>query len=194
MKRFGPTRRESEANFRSFVSAMNNGRGRQHEAAIEGACRYYHDTGRANIIKVPEPFRVQNKITPTQAYVRFTAHAQPDYIGALKGGRLIAFEAKTTSTDQLKQDVVTPTQAKALEDFTRLGAITGVCASIQDANFFIPWSVFSHMKENFGRKYVMAKELDYYRVRFNGCVMFLDYQSGRDRQKISTVEQEFRKD
>ena len=56
---------------------MSNGRGRLHEQMILAACRAYHDQGRANIIKVPEPFRVLKKNRAQGiATVRFTARAE----------------------------------------------------------------------------------------------------------------------
>ena len=106
--------RAHEAAARKYRAAMSNGRGRLHEQMILAACRPYHDQGRANIIKVPEPFRVLTKNrTKGIATVRFTAHAQPDFIGCLSDGKMIAFEAKHTDTDRLQFKVITPTQAQA---------------------------------------------------------------------------------
>ena len=99
-----------EAAARKYRATMSNGRGRLHEQMILAACRAYHDQGRANIIKVPEPFRVIKKNRAQGiAMVRFTAHAQPDFIGCLSGGKMIAFEAKHTDTDRLQFKAVTPT-------------------------------------------------------------------------------------
>lgn len=179
------------SDLRSLKAGRSNSLGRQHEAAIEGACRYYRDTGRANIIKVPEPFRVEHKTSPTTAYVRFIAHAQPDFFGTLGNGQTIVFEAKATETDQLRQAVVTPTQAATLENFHRMGAVAGVCASIGRFGdcYFIPWAAWRDMKEKFGHKYVTREDIEYYRIRFNGCAMFLDYQS-RDRLTTGSADTE----
>ena len=175
---------------RSQIAAMNNGRGRQHEDAIRAACVGYKLDGRANVVKVPEPFRVRQKTSPTTAYVYFTEKAQPDFVGVLAGGRAIAFEAKYTSTDRIHQDVVTQAQADALEAYQRLGAVAGVCVGIGYESFFVPWEVFSHMKEHFGHKYATAGELAYYRVRFDGAIKFLDYEGG-DHRTGGTVESQF---
>lgn len=176
---------------RKQIAALNNGRGRQHEDAIRAACVGYRLDGRANIVKVPEPFRVREKTSATTAYVYFTEKAQPDFVGVLAGGRAIAFEAKYTSTDRIHQDVVTKAQADALEEYRRLGAVAGVCVGIQHENFFVPWDVFAHMKDRFGHKYATAEELAYYRVRFDGATKFLDYE-GDDRKTGGTVENQFR--
>lgn len=168
--------RADEAAARKYRAAMSNGRGRLHEQMILAACRPYHDQGRANIIKVPEPFRVLTKNrTKGIATVRFTAHAQPDFIGCLSGGKMIAFEAKHTDTDRLQFKVITPTQAQALQDFHKMGAISAVCAGIGDQYFMIPWSIFAGMKTLLGRQYVRAEDVRKYRVKFDGVIWFLDY-------------------
>ncbi len=159
---------------------MSNGRGHLHEAMIEGACRAYQTKGRAYVIKVPEPFRVITKNRGRGiATVQFIAHAQPDFVGVLKDGRAIAFEAKHTDMDKLHQRVVTPTQAAALQTFRDLGGAAAVCAGIGGECFMIPWEVFSNMKDIFGRLYVTAAEVSRYRVKFDGVVWFLDYADGR---------------
>lgn len=155
---------------------MSNGRGRQHEMMVEGGCRYYKDQGRASIIKVPEPFRVMKKDRARGiATVQFTAKAQPDYIGCLAGGRMIAFEAKHTDTGRMAQKAVTPTQAAALTEYQEQGAVAAVCVGIDNSFFMVPWHVFADMKALYGRQYVTAEDIARYRVKFNGAILFLDY-------------------
>lgn len=155
---------------------MSNGRGRLHEQMILAACRAYHDQGRANIIKVHEPFRVLKKNRAQGiATVRFTARAQPDFIGCLPSGEMIAFEAKHTDTDRLQFKAVTPTQAQALQDFHKMGAFAAVCAGIGDQYFMIPWSIFAGMKTLLGRQHIRAEDIQKYRVKFDGVIWFLDY-------------------
>ena len=168
--------RENEIAARRYRAAMSNGRGRLHEQMILAACRAYHDQGRANIIKVHEPFRVLKKNRAQGiATVRFTARAQPDFIGCLPSGEMIAFEAKHTDTDRLQFKAVTPTQAQALQDFHKMGAFATVCAGIGDQYFMIPWSVFAGIKTIFGKQYIRAEDVQKYRVKFDGVVWFLDY-------------------
>ena len=57
----------------------------------------------------------------------------------------------------------------------RRGALAAVCGGIGNEFFFVPWAVWRDMKEHFGRKYVTAADLEQWRVRFNGAVLFLDY-------------------
>ena len=130
---------------------------------------------RADVDKTPEPFRVLEKSRDGIFKGRFTARAQPDFQGTLDGGRSIVFEAKYTTTDRMKRDVLTPEQQDALERHAARGAVAAVCAGINDKFFFVPWSVWRDMKTRFGRKYVTAADVEPWRVRFNGAVLFLDY-------------------
>ena len=69
-----------------------------------GAARMYEQEGKLVLHKESEPFRVVKNLDRARgrAEVQFTAKAQPDFIGCIKGGRLIAFEAKYTQKDTIK--------------------------------------------------------------------------------------------
>lgn len=157
-----------------YQNTVNNAQGHFFEDAIKSGCAVYAARGRAEIEKTPEPFRVISKSESGIFKGRFTANAQPDFQGTLAGGRSIVFEAKHTATDRLKRDVLTDEQQAALERHSRMGALAAVCAGIGNDFFFVPWEVWRDMKERFGRKYVTAADLEPFRVRFNGAVLFLD--------------------
>ena len=165
---------------KSYKAAMSNGRGRQFEMMIEGACRYYRDTGRANIVKMPEPFRVITKDRANgKATVQFTAKAQPDFVGCLNNGRAIVFEAKYTDTGRIQRRVVTDAQANALQKYWEMGAVAAVCVGFGDAwdmkFFMLPWVVFCRMKYRYGRQYITPDDIGEYRVKFDGVVYLLDF-------------------
>jgi len=161
---------------RSFRNRMSNAAGHFFENFIQGGCEYYASVGKAVIEKVPEPFRVMKKDARTQiATVQFTKKAQPDFIGTLRGGRTIVFEAKKTDTDRIKFDVLTETQRKALEEHHKMGAYAGVCVGIKEQCFFVPWEVWREMKMLYGRKYLMQADIQEYRVKYKGAIFFLDY-------------------
>jgi recombination protein U len=166
---------------RQVQNMQNNAQGQIFEAMIKTACVIYIQQNRAEIEKVPEPFRVIRKHANGEFTGRFTAKAAPDFSGTLDGGKAIHFEAKYTTTDQLKRAVLTDEQMRSLERHTQRGAITGVCAGIQDHYFFVPWTVWRDMKLHYGRQYVTAADLERYRVRFNGAVLFLDYANEGER-------------
>lgn len=158
-----------------WQNTVNNAQGHIFEDNIKSACVWYRERGRAKIKKTPEAFRVKNKHPDGTFTGWFTAPAQPDYQGTLDGGRSIVFEAKYTTTDRMKRGVLTDEQIDDLEDHAQRGALAAVCIGIQDKFFFIPWKVWRDMKQYFGRQYVTATDVEKYRVRFTGAVLFLDY-------------------
>lgn len=174
-----------------YQNKVNNAQGHFFEDYIKAACALYSMRERAEVDKTPEPFRVLEKLRDGIFKGRFTARAQPDFQGTLAGGRSIVFEAKYTSTDRMKRDVLTQEQQDALEKHARRGAVAAVCAGINDKFFFVPWAVWRDMKEHFGRKYVTAADLEPWRVRFNGSVLFLDYiheRSGSNGKETENAE------
>ena len=168
-----------------YQNKVNNAQGHFFEEYIKAACVLYAERERADVDKTPEPFRVLEKSRDGIFRGRFTAHAQPDFQGTLDGGRSIVFEAKYTTTDKMKRNVLTDKQQDALERHARRGAVAAVCAGIIDKFFFVPWAVWRDMKRHFGRLYVTAADLEQWRIRFNGSVLFLDYvheRSGSNEQ------------
>ena len=123
---------------RQWQNRVNNAQGHFFEESIKAACVVYSMEGRAEVDKTPEPFRVMEKSRDGIFKGRFTAHAQPDFQGTLAGGRSIVFEAKYTTTDRLKQDVLTDQQMETLKKHDRRGALSGVCAGIGNDFFFVP--------------------------------------------------------
>lgn len=161
---------------KKLTAMKSNAQGHLFEDLIKMACGHYREKGKAIVEKMPEPFRVLKKDRNRgTALVQFTSHAQPDFIGTLRNGKTIIFEAKCTLTDRIKQDVITPTQATALENHFKMGAVVGVCVGIKDNYYFIPWIVWKDMKNTYGHKYMTEAEVEKYKVRFTGNgVMFLD--------------------
>lgn len=152
---------------------LNNAQGHHFEREILAGCRMYEQHKIAVIDKTPEPFRVSKKSTNGIFTGRFSTPAQPDFQGTLYGGQSIMFEAKRTSKDRIIRNVLTDTQMDVLEKHNRLGAMCGVCISIQDEFFFIPWNTWRDMKEMYGRQYLKTTDIEEYKVRFDGAVHFL---------------------
>lgn len=160
---------------RQYQNAVNNAQGQAFEGYIKAACEFYRQRERADIEKTPEPFKVTQKHGGGVFTGRFTALAQPDFEGTLTGGRSIVFEAKYTTTDRLKRGVLTDKQMETLARRDKYGAVAGVCGGIGDKFYFVPWDIWRDMKERYGRQYVKAEDIEPYRVRFTGAVLFLDY-------------------
>lgn len=156
-----------------YQGMLNNAQGQHFEKAIEAGCKYYRNREEAEIEKTPEPFRVMKKLTNGTFTGRFTALAQPDFQGTLKGGRSICFEAKYTTTDRMRRNVLTDNQMEVLENHHKLGALAAVCIGIRDDYFFIPWYVWRDMKEHFKRQYVTVEDVKVYKVTYDGSIKFL---------------------
>lgn len=158
---------------KSWQSRANNNRGQQLEQLIVLGCQHYRSKGIAEIDKTPEPFRTTKTNRDGTFEGRFTGNAQPDFQGTIKGGRSIVFEAKATSTDSLKQSVLSDEQSKRLASHYYLGAICGVCCNIGKTFAFVPWSDWEQMKDLHGRKYLTEQDLQDYAVRTPGYIDFL---------------------
>ncbi len=159
-----------------YQNRVNNAQGHDFESAILRGCAIYAAQGIAYIEKTPEPFRVTSKSKSGGIFQgRFTARAQSDFQGTVGGGRSIVFEAKYTTTDRLRWDVLTEKQREALERHQSLGALALVCVGIQGGFFAVPWSRWKNMKQLWGRRYVTANDLEPCRVKFDGAVRFLEY-------------------
>ena len=143
---------------RSATSRVNNAQGRLMEDMILGACRDYESRGIARIVKMPEPFRVMRNTDRGRgiATVRFTGRAEPDFVGCLAGGRMLAFESKYTTADRIRQSVVTDAQAEAL------------------SYYMVPWSTWAHMGVTYGHKYMTREDARMYRVKADAVIHFLD--------------------
>jgi recombination protein U len=166
-----------EKAIRQYRGAVSRSQGLLHEKMIEAGCTYYRQKGKAYIVKEAEPFRVIKKDKRTgRATIQFVRHAQPDFHGVIKGGLPIVFEAKYTHSDKIKQDVITPEQAASLTMQEHLGAAAFVCVGIDNRAFMVPWSVFSNMKDYFGRKYATADDVSPYEVVQDMCIRFLEYK------------------
>ena len=74
-----------------YQNAVNNAQGHSFEEYIKAGCALYSRQGRAEIDKIPEPFRVMEKLGGGIFKGRFTARAQPDFQGTLAG--IILFRA-----------------------------------------------------------------------------------------------------
>lgn len=165
----------AEMNKRSLSAYQSNQAGRLHEKMIEEGAKYYMGMKMARVTKMPEPFRVVKKWNG-RAEVQFIRRAEPDFVGCIDGGRLIAFEAKYTDKDRMEQGRLTETQAMALEEYDKLSAKVFVCAWIKDKVYMIPWYVWKRMDMLYGRKYVTQDDLKPYQVKMNqSCIFFLHY-------------------
>lgn len=162
---------------KSDISKMNNARGKLFEKSILAGCIHYLNSGIAKVEKTPEPFSVKRKLAKGQFVGQFkrTEKAQPDFSGTLDNGCSIIFEAKATIESEIQKSVVSKKQSDDLDVHTSLGAYTGVCVQVNKTTAFIPWSIWSHMEEFYGRKYMTESEVASFAIKTPGHILFLDY-------------------
>jgi len=171
---------------KSYRGLMNNKQGSFFENRIIGGCIGYDLFNRAFIEKTPEPFKISKPIGQGKFQGSFAKKAQPDFKGTLKFGKAIVFEAKYTSQDKMNASVLSDEQIKCLKKHYDLGAITGVVIGIKERAFFVPWRLWSVMKEEYNRAYLKIEDIKAYEVKQDlNCIKFLDLKSG---QKIENME------
>lgn len=162
---------------RQIQGSLAHARGKNFESRLDASFAYYADRGFAIVEKTPEPMRPAKSLGNGKFIAFFEKKAQPDYKGIIKGGRMVMFEAKFTATERLEQSRVKREQSDYLDRHQRLGARCFVLAGFLSGEVYrIPWPIWSAMKENFGRKYVIEADLDKYRVHtaWNSALMLLD--------------------
>lgn len=150
---------------------QNKAAGQRFEKQIESACLYYKMEGIAHIEKNSEPFRITRNVGNGRFEGFFEKVGQPDYKGTLApDGRAICFEAKHTTADRIKQEVVKEHQLESLELHQKLGAVCFILISLNEEVFRIPLGVWMNMKKIYGRKYLMASDIQQYKVKAKGML------------------------
>lgn len=159
-------RPDEQAALRSWRAMNANAKGRAFEAAIIMALEKYKVEDIAVIDKTPEPFRVTHKARDGTFSGRFSSHdkAQPDFTGTMHGGRSVMFEAKATSGDRAKRNLLTDRQMELLEKHHRMGAITFVAVELNNRYYTVPWPHWRDMKRLFGWQYIAEQALRPYEV------------------------------
>lgn len=147
------------------VGKKNKINGSLFEQWISNSCDAYLEEETAFIEKTPEPFHIVKKGENGIVSGYYAKAAQPDYKGILRSGRGIAFEAKHTDTDRIKQNAVTDEQARNLNIYHEFGAVCFVLVSMSFESFYrVPWPVWREMKERFRHKYMSLDELKPYKI------------------------------
>ena len=161
-------------NVRSYKSRASLSSGKNMEKLIEAACEHYKRKGLANIVKIPEPFMVLRIGKDKRSFTgKFIGNAEPDFSGAITGGKHLAFESKYTSSYRIKKDVITDKQNESLELYYQVKAHVGVCVGINRTYAFIPWKVWRDMKNIYGRLYMTEEEAKEFEVPTPGYIDFL---------------------
>lgn len=150
----------------SIQGRRNRIQGLKFEDTVDEACEYYKSMELAHIEKTPEPMKILAVLNRKLGHFKacFTKSAQPDYKGTMAGGRAVAFEAKHTEQDRIKQDVVTQSQWESLDLHEAMGAMCFVLVSLGMKYYRVPWAKWKTMKADCGHKYMNAADLEPYQV------------------------------
>ena len=158
---------------RVLIGKQNKENGAYFEQLIMYSCEQYQKRGICVIEKTPEPFHIIGK-SKNIVHGYYEAKGQPDFKGALCDGSCIIFEAKHTSNDKIKQNVITPLQWETLDFYESMQAHCFVMISLALSDFFrVPWKEFKQMKERFGHKYMSKEELQPYILTKNGLFLHI---------------------
>lgn len=154
---------------RQWQGRVNKAQGHFFEQLIDQSCEFYRTAGRAVIEKTPEPFHITRSLGNGKFQGNFAKAAQPDYKGVLRGGDMIAIEAKTTTDEKIQQSRVSSEQTKMLNEYQDMGARCYILVSFRIQRFFkVPWGVWRDMKALYGTKYMEIVALEPYECKFNG--------------------------
>lgn len=162
---------------RSQRGLLSRRNGELFENIIAASLIWYEDKGVSCVEKTPEPMKpLRAPNNRGQFLACYVKAGQPDFKGTITGGRSVVFEAKHTDSDRIEYSRLTDEQIERLRKHHRLGAAAFVLVSFGLQDFFrIPWEVWEHMKDIYGRKYIKAAELEQYRVQFiAGVIKLLD--------------------
>lgn len=157
-----------------YRGKKNKAQGDFFEQLIDKACIFYKENKIAFIEKTPEPFKVTRPLGNGKFEGFYAKEGQPDYKGVLAGGRAVVFEAKHTSTNKILQDAVKEHQASSLDTHQDFGALCFILVSMGDGFYRVPWDHWKNLKGLYGHKYLSPEEIEKYKVRFKGNVLFLD--------------------
>lgn len=164
-----------KSNAARFMGLKNRSAGKYFEISLQTAFNLAKMKGIAMIDKTPEPFRVITRQDGGKFIGCYERKAQPDYKGIVKGGISVLIEAKYTSTDRIRQEVVAKHQAAYMAEYANFGAHCYVVVGFGSGNaYLIPFEIWQEMDKYFGRKYATEKDLDQFKVKTapNGCYLF----------------------
>lgn len=166
---------EMEQLKRRAQGAVSRRSGQIFEEMIERSLMWYEDEGLMVVKKTPEPMKPIRPMNKAGQFVAcYTKAAQVDFSGTLSGGRAIRFEAKQTDTTRFTRDRLTQEQIEDLTAHEILGAYCCVMICFGFDHFYrIPWTIWLNMKAAFGRQYITEKDVEMFRLPYEGGVIKL---------------------
>lgn len=157
-----------------YLARPNNraSRGRWFQELVKAACTHYLAQQRAFIREVPVPMGIGKG--GFEAF--FKDKSITDFIGILRGGRAVAFDAKSSLESLYKSGVVAH-QLEAMDIIHRLGGISGILIGfhVQGSilSWWVPWPTAGQLASGGWTPTAVAALPGAVAVRFVGYVDFL---------------------
>jgi recombination protein U len=148
------------------------------EKIVDTSLSYYQEQGVCLINKIPTPVKIYRHLRGSLYEAFFQKKSTVDYTGILKGGRGIAFDAKSTTAKSWRwKTAVKEHQRSYLELFQRLGGLSFILLHFDwignwEHFYFIP---FTYLQKSKGA--LTPKELKEFKVHYDfkeGILRFLD--------------------
>lgn len=137
-----------------------------------------HKEGSAHIRKMCKSFRLYSNETGMYLRdVRLRKQVYPPYVGAIKGGRMIAFDFVSVDGQAARASKLSVEQVVALEEYKSMGAQACIFISFGNGRKFyrIPVGLWANMKEQFDRNFITAKDISEFEIKFrNGIYDLFD--------------------
>lgn len=121
-------------------NSRNTRAGSQWEARLQWWHNLYLQQGRAYITKRGPPITFLEAPRNGVARCRVEGQGPADYGGVLAGGRAVEFEAKCTTADRWRLELVKEHQGQALQVAHELGALVFVATQTPSGCMVLPWS------------------------------------------------------
>lgn len=149
------------------------------EKNLDREIQKLNKSGHAYIQKTPMPFHIIRKqLGNSNVYEGYTEkRMQPSYVGAMKSGRAIAFEAVCAGGKAVWHNCLTKGQMDSLASYKRLGAQVCIFVSLGGGRKFyrIPVDMWVNMENYFDRNFILHKDIAEFELKFrNGTYNFFE--------------------
>jgi len=148
------------------------------ERIVDISLAYYKEQGICLIDKVPTPIKVHRHLRGALYEAFFQKKSTVDYVGILKGGKGIAFDAKSTTAKKFNwKKSVKEHQKEYLKNFQNLGGLSFILLHFDwvgkwEHFYFIPFDFLLKTKSS-----LSPDDLKDFKVQYDfktGILRFLD--------------------
>ena len=159
------------------------------ERIVDTSLEYYKEQGVCLIDKIPTPIKVHRHLRGALYEAFFQKKSTVDYVGILKGGKGIAFDAKSTTAKKFNwKKSVKEHQKEYLETFQNLGGLSFILLHFDwvgkwDHFYFIPFSFLIQTKSSLAPEDLKEFKVDYDMKK--GILRFLDGIAGELDKRVT---------